>query len=483
METVYYLLFPISNCIVENQVKFSTCTLMETALTWWNSHARTVTNEVAYVMTWTDLKKKMTTKYCSRNEIMKIEAKCGIKVQARCSSLHNQASRELALLCNRMFPEETDKIERGSKPYRKGCPQWKSRIREMVTVVAKAYAAHYYHQGDWRQVEEEHKLKTYDRKNFSESMSEDLARSFHLRDKWNFPHLSKYWCCTCSTGTLSIGTRVVSTRRIDLLVRYQIEGSEKTTSLKDLPSELDRTYEFKNNEEQRRASEIILELLKKEEFIRSPETENTRSEDVRGVGYHCYGELRTGDHAESWFPCYGDLRTVIMHESHKLKYSIHLGSEKMYQDMKKLYWWPNMKADIATYVSKCLTYAKVKAEHQRSLGLLVQLEKPQWKWDNITMDFVMKLTKSSQGYDTIWNVPKRGSNKAWNTSLDIRIKFLEVTSESFGYKFRYEYGISSAITVIMLALRLHPLRHFKVENVVRLFVGLRLEKFNLPVQR
>ncbi|GJT90606.1 putative reverse transcriptase domain-containing protein [Tanacetum coccineum] len=67
----------------------------------------------------------------------------------------------------------------------------------------------------------------------------------------------------------------------------------------------------------------------------------------------------------SWLPCYGDLRTVIMHESHKSKYSIHPGSDKMYQDMKKLYWWPNMKANIATYVSKCLTCAKVKAEHQR----------------------------------------------------------------------------------------------------------------------
>ncbi|GKA82764.1 putative reverse transcriptase domain-containing protein [Tanacetum coccineum] len=74
-------------------------------------------------------------------------------------------------------------------------------------------------------------------------------------------------------------------------------------------------------------------------------------------------------HGRSWLPCYGDLRSVIMHKSYKSKYSIHPGSEKMYQDMKKLYWWPNMKADIATYVSKCLTCAKVKAEHQRPLGL------------------------------------------------------------------------------------------------------------------
>nr|GEW07582.1 putative reverse transcriptase domain-containing protein [Tanacetum cinerariifolium] len=104
----------------------------------------------------------------------------------------------------------------------------------------------------------------------------------------------------------------------------------------------------------------------------------------------------------SWLPCYGDLRTVIMHESHKSKYSIHLGSENMYQDMKRLYWWPNMKADIATYVSKYLTSAKVKAEHQRPAGLLVQPKIPEWKWNNITMDFVTKLPKSSQGYGTIW---------------------------------------------------------------------------------
>ncbi|GKE62832.1 putative reverse transcriptase domain-containing protein [Tanacetum coccineum] len=63
----------------------------------------------------------------------------------------------------------------------------------------------------------------------------------------------------------------------------------------------------------------------------------------------------------SWILCFGNLRALIMHESHKLKYSIHPGSDKMYQDLKKLYWWPNMKAEIAIYVSKCLTCAKVKA--------------------------------------------------------------------------------------------------------------------------
>nr|GEY50187.1 reverse transcriptase domain-containing protein [Tanacetum cinerariifolium] len=68
----------------------------------------------------------------------------------------------------------------------------------------------------------------------------------------------------------------------------------------------------------------------------------------------------------------------------------------------KLYWWPNMKADIATYVSKYLTCAKVKAEHQKPPGFLQQPEFPVWKWERITMDFITKLPRTPSGYDLIW---------------------------------------------------------------------------------
>nr|GEY28030.1 putative reverse transcriptase domain-containing protein [Tanacetum cinerariifolium] len=111
-------------------------------------------------------------------------------------------------------------------------------------------------------------------------------------------------------------------------------------------------------------------VLMQREKTEARKPENIKNEDVEGM---------------SWLPCYGNLRTVIMHESHKSKYSVHPDSDKMYQDMKKLYWWPNMKADITTYVSKCLTCAK--------------------------------LPKSSQGYNTIWVIIDRLTKSAIFTPI------------------------------------------------------------------
>ncbi|GJV78911.1 reverse transcriptase domain-containing protein [Tanacetum coccineum] len=92
-----------------------------------------------------------------------------------------------------------------------------------------------------------------------------------------------------------------------------------------------------------------------------------------------------------WVPLIGNVRTMIMDEAHTTRYFIHPGADKMYYDLRDMYWWPGMKGDIATYVSKCLTCSKVKAGHQRPLGLLQQSEIPDWKWDKITMDFITKL--------------------------------------------------------------------------------------------
>ncbi|GKB55639.1 putative reverse transcriptase domain-containing protein [Tanacetum coccineum] len=84
----------------------------------------------------------------------------------------------------------------------------------------------------------------------------------------------------------------------------------------------------------------------------------------------------------------------------------------MYQDLKKLYWWPNMKAIIPEYVGKCLTCSRVKAECQKPSGLLIQPEIPTWKWERIMMDFVTKLPKTSSVHDKIWVIVDRLTKSA-----------------------------------------------------------------------
>ncbi|GJR96556.1 putative reverse transcriptase domain-containing protein [Tanacetum coccineum] len=94
--------------------------------------------------------------------------------------------------------------------------------------------------------------------------------------------------------------------------------------------------------------------------------ENIKAENLRGMdkAFEVHPDGTRCIKNQSWLPFFGNLRDLIMHESHKSKYSIHPGSDKMYQDLKELYWWPNMKVIIAEYVGKCLTFSRVKAEYR-----------------------------------------------------------------------------------------------------------------------
>jgi hypothetical protein len=109
-----------------------------------------------------------------------------------------------------------------------------------------------------------------------------------------------------------------------------------------------------------------------------------------------------------WFKdrlCVPDIKSIqelILKEAHETAYSIHPGSEKMYQDLKKRFWWYGMKREIAEYVSRCDSCQRIKAEHQRPAGLLQPLQIPQWKWDEIGMDFIVGLPRTRASYDSIW---------------------------------------------------------------------------------
>nr|GEU30720.1 hypothetical protein [Tanacetum cinerariifolium] len=664
--------FCISNCFVKNQIKFSTCTLLGSALTWWNYHIMTVGPEVAYAMTWADLKKKMTEKYCPR---------------------------ELALLCVRMFLEESNKSERyvgglpdiihgsvvASKPkkmqeaiematelmdkknhtfaergnaitpakvYAMGCAGTNpdsnvvtstfllnNRYASILfdtgvdkTFVSTAFSSqfaitpttlNYYYDvelADGRIIRLNTILRGCTLNFLNQPLNIDLMPvelgSFDAiigRDcdygndtRINIiscTKMQKYLLKGCHVFLAHLTTKKTQDksekkRLENAIISYCVHEEDilktafrtryglyefqvmqfglrnTSTVFMDLINRVCKPYldKFmivfiddiliysKNKKEHKEHLKAILELLKKDEFapiLALPEgsedfvvycdnSHKTKAQKQKIIKNEDFGgmlvenskdpeKLRTKKlepcadgtlflNGRSWLPCYGDLRTMIMHESHKSKYSIHLGSDKMYQDLKKLYWWPNMKTDIATYVSKCLTCAKVNDEHQRSSGLLVQ-QIPKWKWDNITMDFVTELPKSPQGHGTIWVivdrltksaifVPIRETDpleklarmylkEALGTKLDMStayhpetggqsertIQTLEdmlcacVIDFGKGWANHLPLVEFSYKIVIMLASRPHHLRHFMIKSVIHLFVGLKLEKLNSLVQK
>ncbi|GKD06699.1 putative reverse transcriptase domain-containing protein [Tanacetum coccineum] len=109
MESVFH----ISNWAMENQVKFATCTFLGNALTWWNSHMKTVTQDVAYAMNWKALNKMMTVKYCPRGEIKKLEIELwNLKVKGTNVARYTLHFQELALMCGRMFHEESEEAKK-----------------------------------------------------------------------------------------------------------------------------------------------------------------------------------------------------------------------------------------------------------------------------------------------------------------------------------------------------------------------------------
>ena len=110
--------------------------------------------------------------------------------------------------------------------------------------------------------------------------------------------------------------------------------------------------------------------------------------------------------ARLWVPG-SVLRKEVLSETHSSAYSVHLGSTKMYKDLKKSFWWNKMTRDVVNYVAKCLVYQQVKIEHQCPSGELQPLPMLKWKWDDITMDFVTALPKTKASYDMVWVVVDR----------------------------------------------------------------------------
>jgi hypothetical protein len=102
-----------------------------------------------------------------------------------------------------------------------------------------------------------------------------------------------------------------------------------------------------------------------------------------------------------------EIQKTIFDEAHLSKFSIHPGSTKMYQDLKENFWWSNMKVDIAKYVSECDTSHRTKASHLKSASVHQPLSIPMWKWDDISMDFIVVLPLTTRKKDSIWVIVDR----------------------------------------------------------------------------
>nr|KYP69549.1 Retrotransposable element Tf2 [Cajanus cajan] len=138
------------------------------------------------------------------------------------------------------------------------------------------------------------------------------------------------------------------------------------------------------------------------------------------------------------------LRCLILEEGHGSKLSFHPGATKMYQDLRKIFWWPRMKKDIAAFVSACLVCQKAKIEHQKPSGLLQPLSIPEWKWDSISMDFVVALPRTRRGHDSIWVIVDRLTKSAHFLPINIRYS-LERLARLYINEIVRLHGIPSSI--------------------------------------
>jgi hypothetical protein len=179
----------------------------------------------------------------------------------------------------------------------------------------------------------------------------------------------------------------------------------------ELAKEFDRlSLEFLNN-----TQGVIVELEPTlEQDIKKGQKDDDKINEIQQLIIDGEGpDFREDAEGVVWFKdrlCVPDIKSIrelILKEAHETTYSIHPGSEKMYQDLKKRFWWYGMKREIGEYVARCDSCHRIKAEHQRPAGLLQPLQIPQWKWDENGMDFIVGLPRTRAGYDSIWVVVDR----------------------------------------------------------------------------
>ncbi|WVZ91053.1 hypothetical protein U9M48_037275 [Paspalum notatum var. saurae] len=163
---------------------------------------------------------------------------------------------------------------------------------------------------------------------------------------------------------------------------------------------------------------LVIEPTIKEQIIAAQKQDKSMAYIREGINEEKRACFTLDDQGVLWFkgclvvPRDMGLRKKILDEAHTSMFTIHPGSNKMYQDLKQKFWWTRMKREIAKYVPECDVCQRVKADHLKPAGMLQPLAVPSWKWEDIHMDFIVGLPRTQKGYDSIWVIIDRLTKSA-----------------------------------------------------------------------
>ncbi|WVZ89221.1 hypothetical protein U9M48_035649 [Paspalum notatum var. saurae] len=163
---------------------------------------------------------------------------------------------------------------------------------------------------------------------------------------------------------------------------------------------------------------LIIEPTIKEQIIKAQKQDKGMAFIREGMDEKKRACFTLDDQGVIWFknrlvvPKDMELRKKILDEAHTSMFTMHPGSNKMYQDLKQKFWWTHMKREIAKYVSECDVCQRVKADHLKPAGMLQPLALPAWKWEDIHMHFIVGLPRTQKGYDSIWVIIDRFTKSA-----------------------------------------------------------------------
>ncbi|KAJ9567106.1 hypothetical protein OSB04_003072 [Centaurea solstitialis] len=442
MESVLH----ISKCTERNKVEYAACLLQGRALTWWNTQVQTRGREATGQISWEDFKKMLKEEFCPRSEIQKLEAELWHhEMKGNDVATYTTRFHELAKLVPHLVTPEQNRVDRyvwGLSPVIQGnvTAADPKTLQEAVNL-ANRLTNNAVRSGMFssdsakgkRKVEEPIKSQSKGRSGKDRRVTRNYGVQTQTAEKEirTYPKCGK--CGNHHTGRCIVCRKCGRGGHVDKDCKRKAcfecgsynhyrnacpKANQGPHANQAQPANqvnhgegAGEAYKVASNgngsadQPKSQVVEAQKEALKADN--RNKETlhgiEKEFEEKVDGV---CYFKGRI------WIPRVEQLRKMIMDEAHQSKYSIHPGSGKMYKGLKEHYWWPGMKRDIATYVSKCLTCAKVKAEHQKPSGLLQQPEIPEWKWEQISMDFVTKLPKTKKGHDAVWVIVDRLTKSA-----------------------------------------------------------------------